>query len=61
MGAARPYRDPALEGLRMHPVRGFSEHLIFYLPLPDGIEIVRVLHAKRNIRRLFGGQSGSEE
>ena len=61
MGAPRPYRDPALAGLRMHPVRGFPEHLVFYLPLPDGIEVVRVLHAKRDIRRLFEGQPGSEE
>ena len=53
MGAARIYRDPALEGLRMHPVRGFPQHLLFYLPLADGIELVRVLHGKRNIERLF--------
>jgi plasmid stabilization system protein ParE len=37
----------------MHPVRGFPSRLIFYLPLPDGIEVIRVLHAKRNIRRLL--------
>lgn len=53
MGAPRRYRDATLEGLRMHPVRAFPEHLVFYLPLPDGIEAVRVLHAKRDIRRLF--------
>jgi hypothetical protein len=27
--------------------------LVFYRPVPDGIEVVRVLHATRNIRRLF--------
>ena len=53
MGAARRYRSPGLQGLRMHPVRGFPQHLLFYLPLPDGIELVRVLHGKRNIERLF--------
>lgn len=53
MGAPRRYRDPALDGLRMHPVRGFPEHSVFYLPLADGVEVVRVLHAKRNIRRLL--------
>ena len=53
MGAARPYRAPDLQGLRMHPVRGFPQHLLFYLPLADGIELVRVLHGKRNIERLF--------
>ena len=53
MGAARPYRNPDLQGLRMHPVRGFPQHLLFYLPLPDGIELIRILHGKRNIERLF--------
>ena len=53
MGAARVYRDPALKTLRMHPVRGFPQHLLFYLPPANGIELVRVLHGKRNIERLF--------
>ena len=30
-----------------------SQHLLFYLPFADGIELVRVLHGKRNIERLF--------
>lgn len=53
IGATRRYRDPALAGLRMHPVRDFPERLIFYLPAEGGIEVVRVLHARRNIRRLL--------
>ncbi len=53
MGAPRSYRDSNLQDLRMHPVRGFPHHLLFYLPLADGIELVRVLHGKRNIERLF--------
>jgi toxin ParE1/3/4 len=55
VGVERRYRDPALAGLRMHPVREFPDRLIFYLPTREGIEVVRVLHAKRNIRRLFEG------
>jgi toxin ParE1/3/4 len=53
MGVGRRYRDPALAGLRMHPVTGFPERLLFYLPLPDGVELVRVLHGRRDIARLF--------
>ena len=60
MGAPRPYRAPDLQGLRMHPVRGFPRHLLFYRPLADGIELVRVLHGKRNIERLFQPEPGSE-
>ena len=33
---------------------GFDKHLIFYLPRSDGISVVRVLHAARDWRTLFG-------
>ncbi len=36
--------------LRMFPVR---EYLIFYRPIEDGIEIIRVLHGRRNITSAF--------
>src|SRR3954471_16676878 len=50
MGTARPRLSPALRGLRMLPVGGdFEEHLIFYRPIKDGIEVVRVLHGMRDI------------
>ncbi len=28
-------------------------YLIYYFPLPDGISVIRVLHGKRDIDRLF--------
>jgi plasmid stabilization system protein ParE len=28
---------------------------IFYRPIASGIEVIRVLHAKRDIESLFGG------
>lgn len=37
--------------LRSFPV---GNYLIFYRPLTDGIELIRVLHGARNIPRLFG-------
>ncbi len=43
-------RDELLPGLRSSPV---GNYLIFYLPLSDGIEVVRVLRASRDIERLF--------
>jgi len=55
MGASRTYNDPALVGVRMWPVAGFPNHLIFYRPFGSGIEVIRVLHAKRGIESLFGG------
>jgi plasmid stabilization system protein ParE len=42
----------------MWRVSGFPNHLIFYRPLEGGgIEVIRVLHAKRDIEALFGGRS----
>jgi toxin ParE1/3/4 len=35
-------------GLRSFP---FGRYVIFYRPLDDGIEVVRVLHGARDIRR----------
>jgi toxin ParE1/3/4 len=49
MGERRESSNPRLEGLRIWRIQGFENHLIFYRPLEDGIEIVRVLHAARDI------------
>lgn len=54
MGTARTYNDPALVGVRMWRVAGFPNHLIFYRPIKSGIEVIRVLHAKRDLEALFG-------
>ena len=47
MGPSRP--DIARE-LRCHPV---GSHLILYRVIPDGIEIVRVVHGARHLLDLF--------
>lgn len=39
-------RDELGEGMRSFPV---SRYIIFYRPLPDGVDIVRVLHSARDI------------
>jgi toxin ParE1/3/4 len=43
-------RDDLAPDLRSFPV---GNYLIFYLPLRDGIDVVRVLHGARDLRRLF--------
>jgi toxin ParE1/3/4 len=45
---ARRHRG-RIEGLRMWQVRGFEKHLIFYRPIKDGIEVIRLLHASRDL------------
>ena len=54
MGTALSVNDPKLAGLRKWRVNGFEKFLIFYLPRPDGVSIVRVLHAAKNWWGLLG-------
>ena len=43
-------RDRLLLGLRSFPVKNY---IIFYQPLVDGIEVLRILHSSRNIDGVF--------
>ncbi len=47
-------QQPALTGLRRWRIKGFENHLIFYLPRSDGVSIIRVLHAARDWWSLLG-------
>ena len=53
--AAQPHmgreRRELAPGLRSFP---FRRYVIFYLPLPDGIDVVRVLHSAVDIEARFG-------
>lgn len=48
IGAPLILRHPALAGLRRWRIKNFDNYLIFYLTRPDGVSIVRVLHAARD-------------
>lgn len=54
MGRARP---EVAEGIRSFP---FDEYVIFYLPLEDGIELVRVIHAKLDLERAWIDDKSAE-
>ena len=45
-----------LGGLRRIPVQGFENNLRFYLPRAGGIDVVRVLHAARDIQSIFASE-----
>ncbi|MGB7157168.1 MAG: type II toxin-antitoxin system RelE/ParE family toxin [Tepidisphaeraceae bacterium] len=47
---AGPARPELLPELRSFPV---GNYLILYKPIDDGIEVMRVVHGARNLRRLF--------
>ena len=59
MGSRRRLDSPKLSGLRMWPVPGFEKHLIFYRPIEGGIEVMRVLHASRDLATILEGRPGS--
>jgi len=43
-----------LQGMRRFPVTdGFESMLLFYFPLQDGIDLVRVVHGSRDFQRLL--------
>lgn len=54
IGAPVKLRNPALAGIRKWHVKDFRNYLIFYLPRPDGISVVRVLHAAQDWWGLLG-------
>lgn len=54
MGSPLILRHPDLAGMRKWRVKAFDNHLIFYQPRPDGVSIVRVLHAARDWWDLLG-------
>ncbi len=53
-------RRAELEGLRWFPVsKEFDRILLFYFPLKDGIDLVRVIHGNRDLETvLAGGELG---
>ncbi len=53
IGSPREFRSSRLRNIRVWPVKGFEYYLIFYRPTDDGIEVLRVLHGKRDIEEVF--------
>lgn len=54
MGAPLMLKRPELAGLRKWRVKGFDNYMILYIPRPDGVSIIRVLHASRDWWSLLG-------
>lgn len=54
IGAPLKLQKPEFAGMRKWRVKDFDGVLIFYMPLPDGISVVRVLHAAQDWWGLLG-------
>lgn len=43
-------REELFPGLRSHP---FGRYVIFYMPLSDGVDVIRVIHSTRELNSIF--------
>lgn len=57
IGSARRFKHSELSGLRLWPVQGFLNHLVFYFVREDGIEIIRVLHGAQDLESLLANEA----
>ena len=51
--------SPQLENLRSWPVAGFEAIRIYYLLDEDAIHIIRILHGKRDVKRILEREAGA--
>lgn len=61
MGAPKALKEPALEGLRSWPVKGFKEIYIFYVTEGQTVRIIRVLHGRRDLGRVLKQESAHDD
>ena len=53
LGTQRSFRNPRFSSVRAWPVKSFERYLIFYRPLTDGVEILRVIQLRQRHRTPF--------
>jgi toxin ParE1/3/4 len=54
LGTRRRFRNPKLRDVRSWRITGFDNYLIFYRPVPEGLQMLHVYHGARDIDALFG-------
>jgi toxin ParE1/3/4 len=53
LGGSCEFENPELTDLRVWSIKGFEHYLIFYIPLEDGVDVIRVLHASRDVENIL--------
>ena len=61
IGPAREFENPQLTDVRIWFVKGFDKYLIFYRATDELVEILRVLHAARDIDGILRGEESEAE
>ena len=54
LGGRCEFSSPHLQDVRIWSVRKFRNYLIFYRPIDNGIEVLRVIHGARDLEILVG-------
>ncbi len=54
LGALRRFAGGEIPSLRVWRVTGFERYLVFYAATSTGIDVVRVLHAARDVGEILG-------
>jgi toxin ParE1/3/4 len=57
MGSRKEFGNSALAVVRTWRVRGFRNHLIYYIALEDGIDVLAVMHGAREPAEMLGERS----
>jgi toxin ParE1/3/4 len=53
MGSVRHFGRKDLPEVRMVPVTGFENYLVFYVALQTHVQVLRILHAARDFPTIF--------
>ncbi len=61
LGRAWESPRPRLAGVRSWTIPEFRNFRIFYRPIRNGIEVLHVLYARRDIRRLLEDEAAEDE
>jgi toxin ParE1/3/4 len=57
IGLLCEFTKPGLAHVRRFPLKEFRNYLVFYQPLSDGVEIVRILHGAQDIEAIMEADS----
>lgn len=57
IGSLLDLESPRLQNARLWPVKGFENYLILYVPFPEVIEFLRIIHAAQDLERILKSRS----
>src|SRR5262249_23324204 len=61
LGTRYEAENPLFGEIRFFPIRRFKNHLMFYLPTDQGIDVIRVLHGALDISSILFNDFGIDD